>query len=88
MSPDILDAIARRMKAAQDIYGPIASTHEALGVALEEFNELQAAVHANDKSAVRMEACDLAAACIRLAETCAAPSEAFALRSGFTSPTL
>ena len=84
MNPAILTTIESRIKAAQYIYGPIASTHEALGVALEEWNELQQAIHINGASAIRRECCDLAAILIRLAEACAEPSEEFARRSGFT----
>jgi len=48
-------------------YGPFTSTHEALGVALEEWNELQAAVRDNNQMAIEHECLDLAAVLIRLA---------------------
>ena len=60
--------IHARIAAADDRYGPFASTHEALGVALEEWDELRDAVRANDLQAVRSEALDLAAALIRMAD--------------------
>lgn len=59
--------LARRISAARLIYGPYTSTHEALGVACEEWDELRAAVHANDLSAIRRETLDLAACLIKLA---------------------
>jgi NTP pyrophosphatase (non-canonical NTP hydrolase) len=57
-----------RIIAADKRYGPFASTHEALGVALEEWDELREAVRANNLDAVRAEALDLAAVLIRLAD--------------------
>jgi NTP pyrophosphatase (non-canonical NTP hydrolase) len=56
-----------RVKAADARYGTFASTHEALGVALEEFQELTDAVRSNVLQDVASEALDLAAVCIRLA---------------------
>ena len=56
-----------RIEAADARYGDFASTHEALGVALEEWNELGSAIHANDLDAIAHEALDLAAVMIRLA---------------------
>lgn len=58
------------IKSAQARYGDFASTHEALGVALEEWNELQDAIKANAIESVREEAIDLAAVLIRLAIQC------------------
>jgi hypothetical protein len=56
-----------RIKGADDIYGPFASTHEALGVALEEWDEFRDAVRMNDANTTIEEALDLAAVLIRLA---------------------
>lgn len=58
------------MKIAQRQYGDFASTHEALGVALEEWHEFQDAIQANAIESVREEAIDLAAVLIRLADQC------------------
>ena len=58
--------LRKRIAAADERYGPFKSTHEALGVAIEEWDELRAAVHANDLDAIRHEALDLAACLIRL----------------------
>jgi len=48
-------------------YGPIASTQEAMGVALEEWDEFRDAIRANDIPAAQSEALDLAAVLIRFA---------------------
>ena len=64
------DLIAR-IDAATERYGPFASTHEALGVAAEEWDELREAIRANDLCAIREEALDLAAVALRLASACA-----------------
>ena len=66
-------------ESAEARYGSFASTHEAMGVALEEWHELIESVHANDIAAIRHEALDLAAVLIRLADS---SGEAFLLRSG------
>lgn len=44
-----------------------ASTHEALGVAIEEWDELRDAIRSNDLKMVAYECLDLAAVLIRLA---------------------
>jgi NTP pyrophosphatase (non-canonical NTP hydrolase) len=69
-----------RMERAEKRYGPFASTHEALGVCVEEWDELRQAVQANALESVREEALDLAAVCLRLAASCRTP--AFVERSG------
>lgn len=80
MHDDIMYEIEARMSAAADRYGQFASTHEALGVAVEEWDELRAAIHANDLDAAHKEAIDLAAVMYRLAMHCAAGGD-FAGRS-------
>ncbi len=77
---EALFEIAKRIDAAQDRYGPFASTQEALGVALEEWTELVDAVRSNKLGAIEHEALDLAAVCIRLALACAAGGT-FGIRS-------
>jgi len=72
--------VAQRMDDAFARYGKFASAHEALGVASEEWDELRAAIHANDLQAIKHEALDLAAVCIRLAEACSDGGD-FARRS-------
>lgn len=57
-----------RMNRAQERYGDFSSTHEAMGVALEEWDEFRAAVHTNDHAHVMDECIDLAAVLLRLYE--------------------
>lgn len=64
---DLLYEVEERIAAAQRRYGDFASTHEAMGVALEEWDELREAIRANNLRAVEMECIDLAAVLIRLA---------------------
>lgn len=56
-----------RILAADLRYGDFASTHEALGVAIEEWDEFRDAIRDNDLPAVQRECLDLAAVLIRLA---------------------
>jgi NTP pyrophosphatase (non-canonical NTP hydrolase) len=70
IDPDLFDEITAHVTISQNRYGNFASTHEALGVALEEWNELQHAIQANAIESIREEAIDLAAVLIRLAEQC------------------
>lgn len=58
--------LMQRIAAAQERYGPFASTHEALGVASEEWDELRDAIRANNLEAIRHEALDMAAVLVRL----------------------
>lgn len=58
-----LDALT---DAADVRYGDFASTHEALGVACEEWQEFIEAIHANDLAKIAAECLDLAAVLIRL----------------------
>ena len=58
--------LQNRVSLASVRYGPFASTHEALGVALAEWDELRDAVHRNSWQDIRDEALDLAAVLVRL----------------------
>jgi hypothetical protein len=80
MRLETIGEIDKRIAAADARYGAFASTHEALGVCLEEWNELCVAVQANALEDIAAEALDLAAACLRLAE--AVNGTAFQARSG------
>lgn len=60
--------IYKRVNRANDRYGSLASTHEGIGVALEEWDELRDAVKANDFNLIYDECLDLAAVLIRMAE--------------------
>jgi hypothetical protein len=64
---DLIYAIEARIERAHERYGPFASTHEGLGVALEEWDELKDAIRANALATVEYECLDLAAVLIRLA---------------------
>lgn len=66
MTYTALCSVEARMERAQTAFGPFASAHEALGVALEEWTELISAIQANDMEAIKHEALDLAAVLIRL----------------------
>lgn len=65
-----LNEIQEHAEQAQMRYANFASAHEALGVALEEWNELQDAIRSNAIESIREEAIDLAAVMIRLAVQC------------------
>ena len=75
------EGIGERIRNAKEAYGPLASTHEAMGVALEEWDELKAAVHLNAREAIREEALDLAAILIRMYDELR-PGSDMAKRSG------
>jgi hypothetical protein len=70
VATDLLNEIIDHMVIAQELYGDFTSVHEALGVALEEWDELRVAAHLNAIESVREEAIDLAAVLIRLADQC------------------
>jgi len=79
-------AIVAEAEAARDKYGDFTSTHEALGVLVEEFDELRAAIHANDLAAISKESCQVAAVALRLHDVCeralAGEADGFKKRSG------
>ena len=80
-SREASEALSSRIRGADQKYGPPASTHEAIGVALEEWDELKAAVHLNAREAIREEALDLAAILIRMYDELR-PGSDMAKRSG------
>ena len=59
-------AIVAEADRAQARYGPFTSTHEALGVLVEEVDELKQAIRANKMGSVSMEAKQVAAVSARL----------------------
>ena len=66
---DIEDTIRELLveaERAEERYGPFTSTHEALGVLVEEFDELQRAIHRNKIGSVAEEAKQVAAVAFRL----------------------
>lgn len=76
-----LEAIQAEAQTAESRYGPFTSTHEALGVLIEEVDELREAVRHNALGSIEMEALQVAAVCLRLARQCRQPLSAFAERS-------
>lgn len=67
MSRDEIYAwILREIEAADARYGPMASSHEGLGVLYEEFTELTEAIRANSKADVEKEALQVAAVALRI----------------------
>lgn len=85
MNPAIIDSIQDSIEKvaahAQERYGDFRSTHEALGVALEEWLELQEAIRLNSLVRIKHECMDLAAVLLRLAVHCEVQPEEFTKRS-------
>lgn len=77
---DFIQSVRSEMDRAHSRYGDFFSTHEALGVLTEEYHELVEAVRKNALSSVQLEALQLAAVALRLAEACES-SEPFKRRS-------
>lgn len=75
------DALLAEMVRADASYGPFTSTHEALGVLVEEMAELTDAIRQNDADAVQAEALQVAAVALRL-RACLAASVEMRRRSG------
>ena len=75
-----------QIKQDDAMHGGFNSTHEALGVLTEEFDELKAAIHANALASVSHEAMQVSAVALRLYELCeramAGKADAFKARSG------
>lgn len=78
----VLSRLHDEIGEAEIRYGRMASTHEALGVLLEEWDELRAAIHANQRQSIAEEAIQLAAVALRLAAACQEAAPAFLKRSG------
>ena len=81
----ILQSIEAEVSRAENIHGQFNSTHEALGVLLEEFDELKDAIRANDLDAIYLEAIQVASVAYRLAWECRNGSDRFLERSGLTA---
>ena len=64
---DLIYELEERIRKAAARYGDFSSTHEALGVACEEWDELRDAIRANDLVAIEHECLDLSAVLIRIA---------------------
>lgn len=68
MKAYLLDTIKDEAETADARFGTFRSSHEGLGVLLEEFAELQDAVRLNDAAAIAREAVHVAAVALRIAE--------------------
>ena len=83
---DVWGEIHKEAGAARERYGPFTSTHEALGVLCEEFDELKEAIHQNALGSIQNEAIQVSAVAFRLAVICEKAmlgcAEAFKRRSG------
>jgi len=66
-NPHIVRYLYDEIARADERYGGFKSTHEGLGVLLEEGIELLEAVHKNDRLEIRKEAIQVAAVAVRLA---------------------
>ena len=73
---ETLYEIRDRIVKADKRYGSFASTHEALGVAAEEWDELREAIRSNKMASIEWECLDLAAVLIRLARDINKPDTA------------
>ena len=82
---ETLQSIVDESEQAQAKYGSPASAHEALGVLMEEFDELKSAIHANKSASVEHEAIQVASVAYRLALAVASGESSFWIRSGFTT---
>lgn len=71
---DWATGLEQRINDADARYGAFASTHEAMGVAMEEWDEFRDAVRLNNLDDVRHECLDLAAVMIRLARALERPA--------------
>jgi len=67
---DALAKIEAEATWASGRYGAFTSTHEGLGVLIEEIDELRDAVRSNVIGAVEREAVQVAAVALRLAAEC------------------
>ncbi len=79
---EVLTDLSNQMRRVELTYGAYESTHEALGVIVEEYHELVEAIRKGASESIRMEAIDLAVAAVRLANHCRGFAS-FSSRSGF-----
>ena len=83
LDPLTVQAITIEADAAQGKYGDFTSTQEALGVLIEEMDELRHAIWSNKLYSVAREATQVAAVAARLAEIAGRPIPSeFSKRSG------
>jgi hypothetical protein len=63
-------AVLSQVEYADSRYGPFTSSHEGLGVLVEEMDELLGAIRDNDLDCIRNEAIQVSAVALRLAGCC------------------
>jgi len=78
--------IASEAESADQKYGPFRSTHEGLGVLMEEVHELIEAIRLNSPDHVRNEAIQVSAVAYRIAQSL--DHEETRARSGMTQAML
>jgi hypothetical protein len=66
---DLVSFLLRECGDAERRYGPFTSTHEGYGVLAEEVAELLDAIRSNIPDTVRIEAIQVAAVALRIAES-------------------
>jgi len=66
----VLDDVLAQVDYADARYGPFTSSHEGLGVLIEEIQELIAAIGDNDLAHIRTEAVQVSAVALRIAVCC------------------
>lgn len=71
---DLSTAVVSEVAEADRKYGPFTSTHEGLGVLLEEVAELTDAIRANDGDAIKVEAIQVSAVAYRIAACLSDPA--------------
>ena len=75
MHSDTFETLVQMMRTADKTYGDFTSTHEALGVMLEEWDELREAIRHNEADLVQGECLDLASVLLRLHDQLEASAE-------------
>jgi DNA-binding FadR family transcriptional regulator len=70
MIDELFGAVLGEASRASQRYGDFASSHEALGVLVEEHQELLEAIRANDIDRIRTEAIQVSAVALRIAHAC------------------
>ena len=66
----LISNILRQVNYADNRYGPFTSSHEGLGVLMEEVAELVGAIRRNDIQDIEREATQVSAVAMRLAYCC------------------
>jgi hypothetical protein len=76
------DDVLCEVERASARFGPFNSSHEGLGVLIEEIRELEDAIRANSMEAIAKEAMQVSAVALRFYAQCRKASDGFRTRSG------